>query len=91
MTKDPLTALQRHFEEQYGKLEEVGNRNKKRKRSHIDMRPEKTVSDSDEEWQGIQTIDNSQPKVEPQVVSFTEMTEIAEDEIVSYKSFMVHL
>lgn len=91
MTEDPLTALQRHFEEQYGKLEVGGSRKKKRKRDHIEVKPQEIVSESEEEWQGIQTVDYSPPTFAPQIVSFTETTEATEEEVASYKSFMVHL
>jgi len=91
MTEDPLTALQRHFEEQYGKLD-VGGRKKKRKRSHVEVEPPKEVpTDSDKEWQGIQSVENPQSTMEPQIISFTETTEVTEEEVTSYKSFMVLL
>jgi hypothetical protein len=99
MTEDPLLALQRHFEEQYGKVNLPGLRGKKRKRGTVEPEPEpekEQATDSEGEWQGIKD-DNSNddsddcPSVAgPEVVSFTETTEIAEDaEVVSYKLFMV--
>ena len=89
MTQDPLTALQRHFEEQYGKLN-AGVTRKKRKRGHVEMEsPTEVAGVSDEEWQGIQSVENPQSNVKPQIISFTETTEVTEDEVTAYKSFMV--
>jgi hypothetical protein len=97
MTEDPLLALHRHFEEQYGKLNLPGLRGKKRKRGSVEPEPElqkEQATDSEEEWQGIKDdgddSEDSPSVAGPEVVSFTETTEITEDaEVVSYKSFMV--
>lgn len=89
MTEDPLTALQRYFEEEYGEID-VGVRKRKRKRSHFKAEPQiEVVNESEEEWPGIQTMENPPSTVQPQVISFTETTEVTEDEVTSYKSFMV--
>ena len=90
MTGDPLVALHRHFEEQYGTLRIPGL---KRKRKHHqveeEVQKEDQAVDSAEEWFGIQ--DNPIPKgPAPQVISFSESTDIIEEEhATSYKSFMV--
>jgi hypothetical protein len=86
MTEDPLEALQRHFEEQYGKIE-VGVR-KRRKLSHIE--PESST-DTEEEWQGIQDDeeDNSPPTQKPQIVSFTETANITQTPDTGAKTFLV--
>ena len=90
MTEDRLTALRRHFEEEYGKLD-VRVRRKKRKRSHVEVEPPKdVVSDSDEEWHGIESVEYLHSTGEAQVISFTETTEVTEDEATSYKLFMVY-
>jgi len=87
MTENQLTALRRHFEEEYGRLD-VGVRRKKRKQSHVEVESAKNiVSESDEEWHGIEY---SQSTAEPQVISFTETAELTEDETTTYKGFMVH-
>ena len=89
MTDDPLTALQQYFEKEYGEIE-VGVRKKKRKRNRFEVEPRvEIVNESEEEWQGIQTVENPQSTVEPQIISFTETTEATEDEVAPYKSFMV--
>lgn len=89
MTEDPLTALQRYFEEEYGEID-AGVRKKKRKRSHFQVESQiEIVSESEEEWPGIQTTENPPSTVQPQIISFTETTEVTEDEGTSYKSFMV--
>jgi hypothetical protein len=99
MSEAPLLALQRHFEEQYGKLNLPGLRGKKRKRGHVRPEPElpkEQATNSEEEWQGINgdasddDTDDPPSVAGPEVVSFTETAEITEDaEVVSYKSFMV--
>ena|SRR5256885_17050301 len=93
--KDPLLALQRHFEEQYGSIDIPKSKSKKRKRSHVQPEVEKEqVSESEEEWQGIRaTAVIVEPTIAPVVVEFTETDEVVEDEpeIISKKSFMVVL
>lgn len=89
MTDDPLTALQRYFEKEYGEID-FGVRKKKRKRSRFEVEPQvEIVNESEEEWQGIQTVENPQSTVGPQIVSFNETTEATEDEATPHKSFMV--
>jgi hypothetical protein len=87
MTEDALLALQRHFEEQYGKLEMPGTRKKKRKRTEEEERPEEKVADSEDEWGGIQ--DDSVLQQDPKVVEYKDTTSIDEVDTKSYKSFMV--
>jgi hypothetical protein len=99
--KDPLRALQRHFEEQYGSLDIPKIKSKKRKRGHVEPEPEKEqVSESEEEWHGIQdtsvsvgpTVESRvESRVEPVVVEFRETGEgLEEPEVVSKKKdFMV--
>jgi hypothetical protein len=91
MTGDPLIALHRHFEEQYGTLSIPRLKSKKRKRHQVEeeVQKEDQAVDSAQEWFGIQ--DNPIPKgPDPQVISFTESTDIIEEEdATSYKSFMV--
>ncbi len=91
--KDPLLALQRHFEEQYGSIDIPKNKSKKRKRSHVQTEVEKEQGyESEEEWQGIQdTAVIVEPTIAPVVVEFTETSDVVEDEpeIISKKSFMV--
>jgi hypothetical protein len=90
---DALSALQRHFEEQYGKLEIPGSRGKKQKRRHgVEERlEEEQVVNSDEEWMGIQE-DPVDTGPSPQIFSFTDSTGIIEEEDPTlYKSFMVSL
>ena len=90
MKKDPLTALQKHFEEQYGKLDVTLWRAKKRRRSNADVGPQDTAIESEEEWQGIKSlVDTPESTFKPQIVSFTETTDMTEEEVTSYKSFMV--
>jgi superfamily II DNA/RNA helicase len=91
MTKDPLAALQKHFEERYGKLDVTLSRPKKRKRSHADVEPQETAIESEEEeWQGIRSLaDTSESTFKPQIISFTETTDMTEEVTTSYKSFMV--
>jgi hypothetical protein len=86
MTEDALLALQRHFEEQYGKLEIPGARKKKRKRTEEEERPKEEV-DSEDEWGGIQDGSISQP--DPKVVEYKDTVSIDEVDTKSYKSFMV--
>jgi hypothetical protein len=105
MTEDPLLALHRHFEEQYGTLSLPGVRGKKRKRHNVEPEPEpepepqkEQGAESEEEWQGFDDMRDDESDDEndaylatkPEVVSFTETTEATEEsEVVSYKSFMV--
>jgi hypothetical protein len=100
MKEDPLTALQRHFEEQYGKLDIPGVKSKKRKRRQVEetQKDDSWVS-SDEEWNGIESTVNVQPEPSPRVISFTDSVQVVsftdsvqaaeEDDPKSYKSFMV--
>jgi hypothetical protein len=104
MTEDPLVALHRHFEEQYGALNLPGVRGKKRKRHNVEPEPElepqkEEEAEPEEEWQGFEDMrddesddesDDSLTIPKPEVVSFTEATEATEEpEVTSYKSFMV--
>jgi hypothetical protein len=93
MMDDALSALQQHFEEQYGKLEIPGSTGKKRKRRHVveERHEEEKAVNSDEEWHGIQD-DPVDTGPSPQVFSFTDSTGIVEEEdLTLYKSFMVSL
>lgn len=74
MAKDALAALQRHFEEQYGKLDMTGAKGKKGKRKQHEEKDEEAAgSDSEEEWRGIQDgNDHEEIQPEPQLVVFTE-------------------
>ena len=86
MTEDPLSALQRHFEEQYGKLELPGSKRKKRKRGQDDAEPpERIVVESEKDRENdLETT----PKAT--VIAFTEHEEaIEEAPITTHKSFMV--
>jgi len=93
--KDPLLALQRHFEEQYGTIDIPKSKSKKRKRGHTEKEVAKEqVPESEEEWQGIQDTppEDSRPSTAgPMVVEFRETgeEELEEPEIVSKKAFMV--
>ena len=95
--KDPLLALQRHFEEQYGTIDIPKSKSKKRKRGRTDEDvPKEQVPESEEEWQGIQDTppEDSRPSTTgPVVVEFRETgeEELEEPEIVSKKAFMVIL
>lgn len=88
MTEDALLALQRHFEEQYGKLEIFG-RKKKRKRTEEEERRREEVEDSEDEWGGIQ--DESVSQQDPKVVEYKDTASIDEVDTKSYNSFMVVL
>jgi len=86
MTEDPLSALQRHFEEQYGKLELPGSKRKKRKRGQDDAEPpERIVVESEKDRESdLETT----PKAT--VIAFTEHEEaIEEAPMTTHKSFMV--
>lgn len=90
--KDPLLALQRHFEEQYGTIDVPKSRSKKRKRGHTEEEAEEEqVPESEEEWRGIQdAYDASESSRAPLVIEFRETGEVIEEpELVSKKSFMV--
>jgi hypothetical protein len=89
---EALTALQRHFEEQYGELEVPGiNRKKRKHTSDTPTSHRLGLASSDEEWTGIQD-DNGRSNPPPKVVSFTETTDTTdESRFVSYGSFMVLL
>jgi hypothetical protein len=86
MTEDPLAALQRHFEEQYGKLELPGSKRKKRKRGQDDAEPpERVVVESEK---GLEYHLETTPKAT--VIAFTEHEEaIEEATFTTHKSFMV--
>jgi len=86
-----LLALQRHFEEQYGKLEMPGARRKKRKRTEEEERPNEEIVDSEEEWGGIQDNSAAQSAARPdaKVVEYKETDATDGVDTKSYKSFMV--
>jgi hypothetical protein len=95
MVKRALTALQKHFEEQYGKLEVPRARGKKRKRGNVGVTPpEEEQAQSDEEWQGIR---DEEEKIQPQqnklptpeVITFTESGENA-GEVATPSGFLVY-
>ena len=89
MTKDPFAALQRHFEEQYGKLGLSGSRKKKQKRGHLDPDPQEEALESEEEWLGVER-DLSPSTHKPTVITFTENEDVTEEApMVTLKSFMV--
>jgi hypothetical protein len=85
MSEDPLAALQRHFEEQYGKLELPESKRKKRKRGQDDAEPpERVVVESE----GLENDLKTTPTAT--VIAFTEHAEaIEEAPITTHKSFMV--
>ena len=90
--KDPLLALHRHFEEQYGTIDIPRSKSKKRKRGHTEEQVEKEhLSESEEEWQGIQETPNEiQSTTAPVIVEFRETGQVLEEpEVASKKSFMV--
>lgn len=88
MTEDGLLALQRHFEEQYGKLEIPGvKRKNKRKRTGETEPPTEETADWEQEWGGIGDDKASNP--DPKVVEFKETQETDQVDKKSYKSFMV--
>jgi len=90
MTGDPLVALQRHFEEQYGKLELRGSKTKKRKRGQTDSEPQEEVVESEEEWLGLGGEELNACTPEATVITFTEHQEVIEEPPVTMnKSFMV--
>ena len=93
MSKDALTALHRHFEQQYGKLEFQEARGKKRKRKELRKEPEEKVEsdfEDEEEWQGIQDEDdNVEEKPEPEVVIFNDGTQSDDISTMKPSSFMV--
>jgi len=91
MAKDALTALQMHFEEQYGKLDMTGAKGKKRKRTNPEEKEEKTAGgDSEEEWRGIQDGSNDEEiQPEPQLVVFTGGEDLNDALDVRSSSFMV--
>lgn len=93
MSKDALTALHRHFEQQYGKLEFQEARGKKRKRKEPRKEPEEKVEsdfEDEEEWQGIQDDDdNVEEKPEPEVVIFNDGTQSDDISTMKPSSFMV--
>jgi len=84
--EDALLALQRHFEEQYGKLEMSEVNRRKRKRKEEAAPSKQDLIESDEEWEGIQ---NSVSQPHPQVVEFKETQKTDTVDTKSYKSFMV--
>jgi len=85
MTEDPLAALQRHFEEQYGKLERPESKRKKKKRGQDDAEPpERVVVESEDLENDLETTPTAT------VIAFTEHEEaIEEAPITTHKSFMV--
>jgi hypothetical protein len=89
MTEDPLTARQRHFEEQYGKFELPGSKSKKIKRGQIDVEPqEEVVVESEEEWLSVR---DDTCALEATVITFTEHHEVIEESpVTTHKSFMVN-
>jgi hypothetical protein len=88
MTEGALLALQKQFEEQYGKLEIHRVKKKKRKRT-VEVQSANEVSiEWEQEWGGIQDVHDLPPV--PKVVEFTETTTTNEVDTKSYKSFMVH-
>jgi hypothetical protein len=89
MTEDPLTALQRHFEEQYGRLELPGSKSKKRKRGQIDVEPqEEVVVESEAEWLSVR---DDTCALEATVITFTEHHEVIEESpVTTHNSFMVN-
>lgn len=90
MADDPLTALQQHFEGQYGKLELPGSRKKKRKRGQIDPKPKEEVSvEFEEEWLGMDD-DPVTATTEATIITFTEIEgDVEETPIQTSKSFLV--
>jgi len=84
--EDALLALQRHFEEQYGKLEMPEVRRRKRKRNEETEPPKQQPIESDEGWGGIQ---NKVAQPNPEVVEFKETQKTDTLDTKSYKSFMV--
>ena len=94
MSKDALAALQRHFEEQYGKLDLGHARGKKRKRKQVkeEAEEEKAQSDS-EEWQGIENgEDNEQEQtIQPEVIVFKDDTQDDNVSVMKSSAFMVRM
>ena len=84
--EDALLALQRHFEEQYGKLEMSEVKRRKRKQKEETEPPKQEQTESDEEWGGIQ---NTASQPDPQVVEFKEAQKTDTLDTKSYRSFMV--
>ena len=85
MTEDPLAALQRHFEQQYGKLGLPELKIRKRKRGQDDAEPpEQVVVESEDLENDLETT----PKAT--VIAFTEHEEAIEKApITTHKPFMV--
>lgn len=93
-TPDPLAALRRHFEDEYGKLD-ISIRKKKRKRGlpesiYQNKEAAKHLAD---EWQGIndEIQEKPPPTITPQIITFFDTNEAnSGSEIALHKTFMVH-
>ena len=91
-TVDPLAALRRHFEDEYGKLD-ISISKKKRKRGLPEsIYQNKEAKLSIDEWQGIndEIQEGSPPTITPQIITFFDTNEAnLGSEIGSHKTFMV--
>jgi hypothetical protein len=87
MGKDEaFAALERHFEQHYGKIDTPKRREKKRKRDQTDVIPEEHEQFEDaDEWHGI---DNAPPAIVPKIITFTEPG-TSDDEVSAPSAFLV--